>query len=279
MSDRNFDNLDEQQRLAQEAVRSLSRPEADADFRARLKAQFVAGEVPETPLSEADAPDHPRDVTPSRTWIPWATLTTAAALIAVLLTFNPRPGPQLLAANGPGTVTIDGRELAFDQTGAIDEALRPGARVVVGDGAPLDIFYPGSFALRLDPGTSLLLPTPPGRWFRRTVEAPMDMGELSVRTGPALAGGGLIVRTPEGRAVIHGTLVSVFRNADLTCVCLFEGSADILTGAQDLGALPIGKRWVLFNDGSEPQLLDIMPAHLEHMQGLDATLGGLFEIP
>ena len=38
MSDQNHDQLDERQRLAQDAVRSLDRPQADPDFRARLKA-------------------------------------------------------------------------------------------------------------------------------------------------------------------------------------------------------------------------------------------------
>jgi hypothetical protein len=51
MSDRN-NNLDERQRLAQDAVHSLPRPEAAADFRARLKAGFVAGDIPESVLSE-----------------------------------------------------------------------------------------------------------------------------------------------------------------------------------------------------------------------------------
>lgn len=277
MSDRNFDNLDEQQTLARDAMRSLPRPVADADYRARLKAQFVVGEVPEGELSGVQTPAAPHgSETPSRGWLPWAILTTAAALIAVLITMNPLPGPQLLAVAGGATVTVDGHEVADD---GLDTALQPGSHVVVGGDGPLDILYPGSFALRLGPGTDVILPERPGRWFKRDVIAPMDRGELSVRTGPDLAGGSLTVQTPEGRALIHGTLVSVFRNDDLTCVCLFEGTADILTAETDLGGLPVGKRWVLFSDGSEPQLLDIVPAHLEHMQGLDATLGGIFHTP
>jgi hypothetical protein len=60
-------------------------------------------------------------------------------------------------------------------------------------------------------------------------------------------------------------------------VCLFEGSAYITTDTADLGAVPPGKRWVLFSDGSEPQLLDIVPGHQDHMLGLDRTLPGVFE--
>ena len=47
MSDERHDQLDERQRLAQDAVRRLDRPQADPDFRARLKAQFVEGRIPE----------------------------------------------------------------------------------------------------------------------------------------------------------------------------------------------------------------------------------------
>ena len=40
MNDRMKDSLNDRQRLAEQAVRSLPTPRADADFRARLKSQF-----------------------------------------------------------------------------------------------------------------------------------------------------------------------------------------------------------------------------------------------
>ena len=80
MSDRNFKNLDKKQRLAQEAVRSLAHPQADADFRARLKDQFLAGEIPESGLSSSD--ESPA-VSP-RQWLRWGSLAAAAVLAFVV---------------------------------------------------------------------------------------------------------------------------------------------------------------------------------------------------
>lgn len=273
MSDRNFKNLDKKQRLAQEAVRSLAHPQAGADFRSRLKDQFVAGEIPETRLSSSGESTSAS----SRPWVRWASLAAAAVLAFVVFSMNRLPGPELVATNGVGTVTVDGRELAADDSAGLEDALRAGARLQVGEGGLVDLVYPGSFVMRLDGGTEMVLPSLPGRWFLRTARSSMEIGEISVRTGPALAGGGLIVDTPEGRTAIHGTLVSVFRNVDLTCVCLFEGSASISTAEKNLGGVPLGMRWVLFKDGSEPQLLDIAPPHQDHMLGLDEAWGGIFD--
>jgi hypothetical protein len=276
MSDRNFKNLDKKQRLAQEAVRSLAHPQADADFRARLKSQFMAGEIPETGLSSLVVPEDSPSVS-SRPWLRWGGLAVAAVLAFLAFSLNRLPGPELVATNGVGTVTVDGLELKADDSAGLEDALRAGARLQIGQGGSVDILYPGSFVMRLDAGTDLVLPSRPGRWFLRSARSRMEYGEVSVRTGPALAGGGLIVDTPEGRTAIHGTLVSVFRNDDLTCVCLIEGSADISTAGKTLGGIPLGMRWVLFKDGSEPQLLDIAPPHRDHMLGLDKALGKIFD--
>ena len=181
------------------------------------------------------------------------------------------PGPVYLGSNGEGQVTVNGRVIDADDPASLGQALKSGSRVQVGAGGSLDILYPGSFALRLGEGSDLVLPRRPGRWTGRSTEAEMAFGEVSVRTGPDLQGGQLVIRTAEGSAVIEGTLVSVFRNEALTCVCLFEGSASITTETADLGKLSPGKRWVLFSDGSVPQLLDIVPAHRDHMLGLDQS--------
>ena len=283
MSERDFENLDQQQRAAREAVRGLVRPAADPDFRARLKDQFVAGRIPETELSRDDDQDAVlagparRPQGWRRSGLGWGGLAAAAVLAVAMIFGNRLPGPELLDATGTGIVTIDGRELSATDPGALGEALRPGTRIQVGQDSSVDVLYPGSFAMRLGAGTDLELPARPGRWYGRSVEAPLTYGEVSVRTGPDLAGGDLTIRTAEGRTIIHGTLVSVMRNDDVTCICLYEGSADVRTDDQDLGAVPRGMRWVLFRDGSAPQLLEIVPAHRDHMLGLDDALGDVFK--
>jgi hypothetical protein len=77
------------------------------------------------------------------------------------------------------------------------------------------------------------------------------------------------VTTPDGSITISGTLVNVYSNGELSCFCLFEGHASVRCASGDLGDIPALKRWVVFKDGRAPELLDIAPPHLEHMQGMD----------
>ena len=263
MSEHERDNLDPQQRRAQDAVRGLGVPDADPAFRARLKEQFVSGAVParESPLATR---------APSRIpWFSWGALAAAAVLAWAALGLNSLPGPELLAMRGPGAVVVDGRRADATHPAAVGKMLRPGAHVVLEGEASLDILYPGSLAMRLSPGTDLVLPERPGRWFRRTVAAELAMGEISVRTGPDLAGGELDVVTPAGTAAIGGTLINVFHNDELSCFCLHDGTARVLVDGVDLGAIADLQRRVVFMDGREPLLDAAAPPHLEHMAGLD----------
>jgi hypothetical protein len=270
MTDDARDNLDPQQRRARDAVRGLGTPSADPAFRARLKEQFVAGTVPERESPVATRP-------PARIpWFSWGTLAAAAALAWAVLGLNSLPGPELLAVHGPGTVVVDGRTI--DAAGPdFARVLEPGVRLQVGDETSLDILYPGSMVWRVAPGSDFVLPGRPGRWFRRTVTADLALGEVSVRTGPDLVGGGLDVTTPAGTAVITGTLIDIYHNGELSCFCLHDGTASVLVNGSDLGGIPAMKRRVVFTDGREPALEDIAPPHLEHMLGLDRERAGVFD--
>lgn len=264
------DNLDEQQRLAQDAVRSLSQPTADPEFRVRLKDEFVSGAIEET---------GGRSSRLGSVWLGWSALAAAAVVTFALLGFNRLPGPELASASGTGSVFVDGREIAAHRTGVIGDVLRVGARVQVGEGVELDVVYPGTMMMRLAAGTDLVLPERPGRWFRRTVEASLAAGEVCLRTGPDLAGGGVVLRTDEGLAVVRGTLISVARTEDVTCICLVEGSASVECAGNDLGDLAAGRRWVLFRDGSEPLGDDIAAVHRNHMLALDRDHPGFGDHP
>ncbi len=264
MTDHNENQLNEAQQRAVDAVQGLTNPRADADFRARLKQQFVSGDID----PKAKVVVHAKPVS-SRRWLTWAPLA-AAAVLAVALFFGGRlPGPDAMGAHLAGTVVIDGHEVAAADSVLLDDLLHPGAVIELRDGAELDILYPGSLVMRLASGTTMTLPERPRRWFSRNITADMSQGEISIRTGPQFAGNMLAVQTPEGRARIYGTLVSVFRNDDLTCVCLFEGTAVMDDLSTELGPIPVGKRWVLYTDGRAAELLDIAPPHQEHMEGLD----------
>jgi len=271
MNDHHDNQLTDRQRHAAEAVRSLSRPGARPDFRARLKADFVSGALD----GGAPAPVVRLDRT-RRRWLMWVPLAAAAAMAAVLFFTGRLPGPEVLGSHTAGTVLVDGRAVSPADSLLLDDLLRPGAVVELRDGAELDLLYPGSLVMRLATGTTFTLPDHPRRWIGRDIEAELAIGEVSIRTGPDFAGNLLAIRTPEGRARIYGTLISVFRNADLTCVCLYEGTAVMDDRERELGSIPPGKRWVLYEDGREAELLDIAPPHQAQMEGLVEERGDCF---
>lgn len=264
MNDRHDTNLTPAQRAAGDAVRGLSRPAADPEFRRRLKADFVGGA-----LRSRERPAAGGGVL--RLFGP---VLAAAALIAVaVIGLGTRPGPELAGWQGDGRVLMDGA--AMTDADALASHLRPGARLELEGDVSVDVLYPGSFLWRLAPGTVMTLPEAPGRWLDRRLLARLETGEASVRTGPAFAGNTLVVGTDEGDAVITGTMVDVFRNADVTCICLLDGHCRVVADGRDLGALEPGTRWVLPRDGGEPSRLDIAGPHRDHMQALDHDHGPL----
>lgn len=261
------DRLEPQQRLAQEAVRSLGVPEADAAFRARLKEQFVSGAIPDrSPLAV-------RMRRRRAAVYGWSSLALAAVLALAVFGLNRLPGPELLSARGPGTVTVDGLSVDAGDAPRIAALLKPGARIRLEGETSVDILYRNSLAMRLTPGTDLVLPERPGRWFSRPVSAGLSLGEVSIRTGPGLKGGALRVDTPAGSALITGTLVDVFFNGELSCFCLHDGTAHVLVDGTDFGAIPAMKRLVVHMDSRTPECLDIAPPHLEQMRALDRERG------
>lgn len=268
MSKNEFDSLGQEQQTAQDAVRSLPRPVADPEFRARLKAEFVAGRLG----ADEGAPDKvvPMGAATGRRRAFWSAgvVALAAVLALAVVGLNRLPGPALMAVSGTGTVIIDGTSHPAEAV-QLAGLLQPGTHLVVGEDVSLDIQYPGTMVLRVAAGTDMTLPGRPGRWFGRGVQADLAAGEISLRTGPLLQGGHVAVGTPEGSITITGTLVNVFSNGDLSCFCLYEGNASVSCRTGELGAIPANKRWVVYKDGRAPELLDIAAPHLEHMLGMD----------
>ena len=271
MSEHDNNQLDPQQRLARDAVRSLGVPAADPAFRARLKEQFTAGAIADVQPKVVPLPRRLLKV------YGWGTLAAAAVITFAVLGLNRLPGPELVAVSGAGTVVVDGRSADAADPAAVAALLHAGGRLELRGEATLDLQYPGSMVMRVAAGTDVTLPERPGRWFARTVSADLAMGEISVRTGPDLAGGELDVHTPTGDALITGTLINVMHNGELTCFCLHDGTAHVHAGGTDLGAVPPMKRRVVFADGREPMFADIAPPHLEHMLQLEQERGGIFD--
>lgn len=261
MNGRPNDDMTPKERSVRDAVRELSRPAAEPAFRERLKREFVAGSIPERTEKALPPRRSGRLLRRSRLTL----LAAAALLLFAVLVGNRGPAPRLLAVGDEGTVTVDGRAIPAARREELAAALRPGARVELSEGAVLDVHYPGSMVWRFEEGTTATLPGSPGRWFDRAVECDVATGEAGVRTGPDFPGARLTIRTGEGMIVLTGTLVSVFRNDEVTCVCVQEGVASIGVDENDLEPVPAGKRKVMFRDGSPPTITDIAPPHRDHL--------------
>ncbi|MBU1674842.1 FecR family protein, partial [bacterium] len=205
------------------------------------------------------------------------TLAVAAALALLMVVTNRRPGPVPLGGGGPGTVTVDGQTVPANRPEALARLLHPGARVTLSDDAELDLHYPGVMVWRLEPGTTAVLPPAPGRWYGKALECRLEKGELGLRTGPGFPGARLAIVTAEGRAIVTGTLVSVYRDDAVTCVCVVEGAVVMETASGEvLGNIEAGRRRVLFRDGSEPLHDAIAPPHQAHLQAFDGACGNVF---
>jgi ferric-dicitrate binding protein FerR (iron transport regulator) len=121
-------------------------------------------------------------------------------------------------------------------------------------------------------GTRMTIPRSPGRWFNSAVECTLEVGELRIRTGPRFPGRTLRVHTPEGVAVITGTLVSVQCSDNGTCVCVAEGIAHVGVSETSLEAVAPGYRKVMLRDGTV-KIIPIEPTHRAHLVEFDSRLG------
>jgi len=268
MSDREQYDLTPEEERAREAVRSLPRVEAEPGFRERLKADFVSGR-----LGGAGEPEHRR--TPARRRArAWRMLVPSAVAIVVVvaLIFNGGPSPEVADVVGEGTVTVDGQSFPASDREAIADAISPGARVEVSGGVDIDLLYGQAFAVQLSSGAATV-PAAPARWFGKTGGCRLESGELSVLTGPGFRGGRLVVATAEGVIEVTGTLVSVFSDSTLTCVCVHEGTANVGVDAADMEPIPAGKRKVMFADGSPSLVEDIAPPHRDHLIEFEKKYG------
>lgn len=276
MNDGNRHDLTDAQRLARDAVRSLPRPEADADFRARLKQEFMSGSLASETGDTTGRGKEAGSASRGRTfgpWLAWAPVAAAAVVLLIVFGFNPLPGPVVTRVVGEGSVVVDGRAFPAADRDAYADLVGPGSHVQVTGDAQVDIQYPGSMVIRVLPGSDLDLPGRPGRWFGRHLASRLETGEISVMTWPGFQGNHLAIATPDGRAVISGTVANVYVNEDLTCICLLHGHVEVDAPDGKLGAVEAGMRWVLHRDGTAPEYLTIAPPHRDHMIALQEDAG------
>jgi len=216
-------DLTPEERHARDAVRALPPAPAtpDADFRARLRAGFVAGTLDSTSTRSAQAPAArvlrgPWFARPAA----WAPVAAAAAIAIVLAVGARGPDWEVSAVDGVGEVRIDGVARSGD---ALTRAIRRGGRVQLDDGVTLDLVAAGEVAVHFAEGSDVQMTAAPARWFDRRAELRVEQGEVYVSTGREFGGARLAVITPEARAEVLGTSFAVMRFGTGTCVCVLEG--------------------------------------------------------
>jgi ferric-dicitrate binding protein FerR (iron transport regulator) len=253
---------------ARGAVRDLSRPEADAEYRARLRAAFVAGAVESrlAGVATTEAPDPVRfgagdPATRARVlrgpWTSrpssrWAMAAAAAAVLLVAIVQLDRPAPwQITDVAGEGIAVVDGRAVPLNHRDELARALRPGARVIVPSGTRIELMSPGNLMVQMLSGTEAVVPQPPSRWFRRTVRGEITTGQWRITTGPAFRGARMMVMTPEAAVELTGTTLAVIREPHGTCVCVLEGAVKVGPRDGARATVEAGYRRFMFADGRD----------------------------
>ncbi len=221
------------------AVASLPEPAVREDFRARLRAEFVAGRIPE-------------GAAPARRVIPMplrAALALAAAAAGAFLVLGRAPEWQVMVAPAAGEVRVDGRVFPAADVAAWRGALGPGARVIWSGGGPLSLALPKTLAVQLMPDAELTLPDP-GAPAGEAMRIDVTRGAVQVSTGPGFAGRRLVVHTDPVDVEVTGTTFAVIRLPDFACVCVLEGAVRLHT--TDGRRLPVdaGERRVVHDDGT-----------------------------
>lgn len=238
-----------EERRAAEAVQALPGPDAREAFRARLRAEFVAGTIAEPPSMRRAA------VVP----LPIrAVLALAAAVAGIFLVMG--RGGQWEAMHVPagGRLELAGKTYEGADLAAWRGSLRPGVEISWSGDEPLALMLPRRLALEIAPGARLTLPrSEPGR--RDASRLDVHAGAVQVSTGPRFAGDRLTVHTGPVDVQVVGTTFSVIRAPDFACVCVLEGSVHLrMADGRDM-AVPGGERRVVHDDGTVESFGEVEP--------------------
>ena len=205
-----------------ERLRSMTPPSADPAFRERLRVDFVSGSLGGRLRIVPMPPARPRR------WIRWITAAAAAAAsVIVVAALNQAPRWTALPSAGTGNLIVDGVSFPVRETSELTRRLRPGSRVRLESTQDLELISSGLLALQLSPGTEIVLPPAPGRWFGRASRASVSGGSLRVTTGRRFSGARLAITTPEASVHVTGTTLAVIAEPTGTCVCVLEGTAHV----------------------------------------------------
>ncbi len=266
-------NLTPEQERVRNALRGLGMVPADTAFRERLKREFVSGDIARQKVLELET--RPGLLG----WLGRAFLPLAAAALAVVMFIILTPGPvwELRGITGQGLVAVNDVKVDAADVDTLARLIKPGARIIVPEGVALALIAGDVLLLELDEGAEATVPQNPGRGSDAVMLSEVAIGELRFKTGPGFTGHGFNVRTPEGLIEVTGTIVSVVRMPDLTCVCVFEGTARIGQDPETMDLIPAGQRKVMFLDRRPPMITEIMPEHQHGLEGFLERNSNAFE--
>ena len=230
-------NFDPSEERVREQLRGASVPAANVAFRERLKRDFVAGEFAQL---QNVVPLHAERRTHRIRWM--VGMAAAAAVMIVTLALNQAPRWTALPSAGAGTLVVDGVTVPLLDTESLTRRLRPGSRLLLRGTQDLDLVSSGLLALQLSPGTEMVLPTPPGRWFGRAARGSVDRGHLRITTGRQFGGSRLAITTPDAMVQVTGTTLAVIAEPAGTCVCVLEGTAHVRPHRGAMTSVPPGTR-------------------------------------
>lgn len=245
----------------QQAIRDIGPVHADPGFRSRLRNEFVTGAIAEGAAGAA----RPAPLGRLRAWMLVPAAAAAAAAIWLLV---PTAGPawELRKLKGPGTIAVAAQGEAEVNVATRDAArlarlIRPGARIRLPEDTTLDLVAGNVLLFQLDEQAAVTVPRNPRKG--EVMVSHLEAGEMRIKTGPGFRGQRLSVRTAEGRTELSGTVVSVFKGSDFTCVCVLEGTARIGKSETTLEDIPPGMRKVMFADERPSMVIATEPHHAE----------------
>jgi ferric-dicitrate binding protein FerR (iron transport regulator) len=272
MTDERHDELAGGERRIRDAIRSSGEVRADPAFRERLKRQFSDGTI-----SQAAGRREPAAPRGLPRW-GWLFVPAAAVVVLLVVLLLPDPAPYW-TVYGHGQVEIDGEVYSLDRPQLITRALEDGGEIHVLEASSLDLRLDDRLILALVEGTEATVPAPLSRGSESPLAYEVRHGELRIKTGPEFPGAELRVFTPESLTEIVGTIVSVYKGDGYTCVCVLEGTAMIGIDEADLEAIPEGMLKFMFDDGSEPMIMEISPDHRAGLLEFNEQYAEIFDTP
>jgi ferric-dicitrate binding protein FerR (iron transport regulator) len=264
---KDFDDIDRPAGIPDDAAKALAalraspRPRASAEGRARARAAFAAPGV---------------GAAAARARAPRARLAGYALAAVVVLGLvggwiwgqQPRYRWRITDVVAPAGITAATADL---RAGVV----LAGGVIRTGPGSEIELQLGEEFRFRLLADSELVLPAPPRRWFADEVTVTVRSGHMYGTTRAALD---LPLRVigREAAALVHGTTFAVLMEPDFTCVCLWEGTVEVMSqvpSAVAPFALPAASKVMVYPDGSVSEFLPLEPPEQMKLEMIQA--GGI----